>query len=155
MSAGLLWILAGIMVCGVELLQPGVFLLWIGLAAIGSGGVVLAGNLSLSWQVATFLMCLAVSLSVPVVWRRRLPHYDGGINAPDSNLLGRTCHALSFEGSEGRVSFRDGTWPARTSAGPTPAPGTVLRIVGLEGTTLLVVAKGAVDPPPSWRSDAI
>ncbi len=59
---------------------------------------------------------------------------------PPSGLVGRLCRALAFDGVEGRVSFRDGTWPARMSRGEVPVPGAPLRVVGLDGTILVVVA---------------
>ena len=130
---------AGIVLCGFELLLPGAFLLWIGLAAIAGGGVTLAFDLRFPWQVVAFLICLVGCLLVPILRRRRRGEADGGVNAPSSGLVGRACRALAFDGVEGRVSFRDGTWPARMATGPIPVPGTPLRVVGLDGTTLVVV----------------
>ena len=55
-------------------------------------------------------------------------------------LIGQSCRALAFQDGEGRVSFGDGTWSARMADRTTPATGQPLRIVGLDGTTLLVAA---------------
>jgi membrane protein implicated in regulation of membrane protease activity len=60
------------------------------------------------------------------------------VNAPTAGLIGSTCHALAFEAGEGRVSFRDGTWSARVADASAPQAGEVMRVVGLDGTTLLV-----------------
>jgi membrane protein implicated in regulation of membrane protease activity len=147
MSAGLAWALAGIALCGAELLHPGVFLLWIGLAGVATGAVTWFGDFAGSSQIWTFLVCLALLLSIPWLRHRRRPGYEGGINAADTGLIGKTCRAIAFEGAEGRVAFRDGTWLAHVVSGPSPAPGTILRITGLEGTTLLVVADATVVQP--------
>ena len=37
MEPALIWILVGLLLLGAETLLPGVFLLWVGLAAIGAG----------------------------------------------------------------------------------------------------------------------
>lgn len=138
MSAWVGWMLTGLAMCAAELVHPGVFLLWVGLAAVGAGAVAWGAGLGFAGQVGVFLGLLAGLLSVPLVRRRRRVQEGGGVNAPESGLIGKTCHALAFEGAEGRVSFRDGTWPARTTNGATPISGAMLRVVGLEGTTLLV-----------------
>ncbi len=140
MSAGALWLLAGILLCGAELLCPGVFLLWIGLAAIAAGGITVALAPDLWVQIAAFAVLLAAALWIPVHWHLGRGGRSGGINAPDAGLVGQSCRALAFAGREGRVTFRDGAWSARTSDGSCPKPGTILRIVALDGTTLVVTA---------------
>ena len=147
MSADLVWALAGIALCGAELLHPGVFLLWIGLAAMATGAATWAGAFVPSLQIATFLVALALLLTIPWLRRRRAPRYAGGINAADTGLVGESCRAIAFDGPDGRVALRDGIWSARVAEGPTPSPGATLRIVGLKGTTLLV-ASGAVQTLP-------
>ena len=37
MDPGLIWVLGGLLLLGAELALPGIFLLWVGLAAIGTG----------------------------------------------------------------------------------------------------------------------
>ncbi len=138
MTDGVLWFVAGITLCGIELLLPGAFLLWIGLAAIAGGGATLALDLKVPGQLGAFLVSLVGCLYIPLLRRSPLAGVDGGVNAPSSGLLGKTCRALAFDGVEGRVSFRDGAWPARMTVGEAPIPGTALRIVGLDGTTLVV-----------------
>ena len=138
MNAGFAWMLAGLVLCGAEVIAPGVFLLWIGAAALVAGLVIGAARLGFPAQIATFLVLLAALLAIPLSRRRVAAGPPGGVNAPDSDLVGKTCRALAFAGAEGRVSFRDGTWSARMVDGQAPAPGTALRVVGLEGTVLVV-----------------
>ena len=136
MSPALAWALAGLVLCGAEMVVPGVFLLWIGLAALGTGAVALLG-VALGWQVAAFVV-LAVAL-VGAAWAmlRRRPRVDA-VNAPDAGLVGQVCRAVLFEDGEGRVALGDGQWLARLVSGATAAPGMALRVVGLDGTVLLV-----------------
>lgn len=136
MTAGAWWMVAGLALCGAEMLVPGVFLLPIGVAALLAGGA--TEWLGLGWgpQVLLFTV-LMVALVGAAAWRTRRPEPDT-LNAPSTGLIGATCRALQFEGAEGRVSLGDGVWPARMQGADAPAAGAVLRVVGLDGTTLLV-----------------
>ncbi len=138
MTPAAAWVVAGLLLCGAELLHPGVFLLWIGFAAVATGGVAAILPLDLTGQVAAFVLLLSASLWVSARRSRRRRH-GPDVNAPDGALLGQSCQAMAFAGGEGRVRFRDGTWPARMADASSPAPGTALRIVGREGTVLVVV----------------
>jgi len=138
-SHGLLWLLAGVAGCGAEMLLPGVFLLWIGLAAIGAGALTELAGIGFGAQVASFAALVVVLLAVPLLRRRRAP---GPVNVPDDELIGRECRAIAFEGATGRVRLGDGSWAARDVSGAAPAADTLLRVVGRDGTTLLVRAPG-------------
>jgi len=59
MEPGLIWILAGLLLLAAELALPGIFLLWVGLAAIGTGILVLAVLPPFEAVVAIFLALLA------------------------------------------------------------------------------------------------
>jgi len=146
-----IWVVAGLVLCGAEMVAPGVFLLWIGLAACGTGAV--AASLGLDWpgQLGVFVVLTAVLIGL-AAWRLRHRPPRDVVNAPTAGLIGATCHALAFEAGEGRVSLRDGTWFARVADASSPASGDVLRVVGLDGTTLLVArhpsaADAAFTPP--------
>ena len=135
MSSSAVWLVAGLLLGAQELIAPGFFLLWIGLAACGTG--LLAFGIGVGWhgQLASFA-ALAIALIGFAAWRRR-PVPDT-TNAPAAGLIGGQCTALAFRAGEGRVSFRDGQWQARTTVVPDPQAGDLLRVVGLDGTTLLV-----------------
>ncbi len=136
MTAGLLWLLAGIAACGAELLVPaGGYLLWLGLAACGGGALTQALGLAPLGQVVAFVALVAALLAVAWLRRRRV---DPVMNAPDAAILGRTCRAIAFNGLEGRVRIADGSWSARLAGGTEPQPDALMRVVGRDGTTLLV-----------------
>ena len=141
MSVGALWLVAGLVLAGLEMVAPGVFLLWVGLAALGTGGLTLLAGLGWHAQLGVFV-ALAIGLVGLVGLRLRRPGVDA-VNAPGANVVGQLCRCISFEQGEGRVSLGDGQWPARLAAGDTalpgqPLPGEALRVVGLAGTVLLV-----------------
>lgn len=151
MSPVAIWVVAGLVLCAAEMVAPGVFLLWIGLAACGTGA--LAAALDMGWhgQLGTFVALTALLIGL-AAWRLRKRPARDVVNAPTAGLIGATCRALAFEAGEGRVSLRDGTWPARVADASAPASGEVMRVVGLDGTTLLVErhpqgAEAAFSPP--------
>ncbi len=137
MTPAAIWLVAGLVLGAAEMVAPGVFLLWIGLAAAGTG----AATAALGWegggQLGLFV-ALTMLLVGLAAWRTRRQPQPDVVNAPDAGLIGASCHALAFQGGEGRVSLRDGTWPARVADAIAPSPGEMLRVVGLDGTTLLV-----------------
>ncbi len=137
MTAAALWAVAGLALCAAEMLAPGVFLLPIGLAACGAGAA--TALLALGWhaQLGAFVVLALALVGLAALRLRRRPSRDL-VNAPAAGLIGTTCRALAFEAGEGRVSLRDGAWPARVADASAPADGEVMRVVGLDGTTLLV-----------------
>ena len=119
-TAALTWLGAGLALLVAELAAPGAFLMWIGLAALGTGAAVLAAG------------SIAAGLRV-----RRRP--ERRVNTPDAGLVGRTVHALAFDGREGRVRLGDSDWPAQLVSGAaTPDPRGRLLVVGVKGLVLLV-----------------
>lgn len=137
MMPGEVWIIAGLLGCALEMGAPGVFLLPTGLAAVGAGMVTMLAQLDWRGQVLVFLALMAVLVGVAALLMRRRV-VATSVNAPAAGLVGQTCRALVFEAGEGRVSLGDGAWPARMVDGSAPASGAVLRVMGLDGTTLLV-----------------
>ncbi len=133
----LAWLLAGLVLMVAELVLPGAYLIWLGLAAIGTGLLGLALAVGFAWQVAEFALLVAAALVVGVSRRRR--RRVSSVNAPGSGLIGRTALALNFLGREGRVRLGDSDWAARLVEGaPQPADLDRLRVVDVEGTVLVV-----------------
>ena len=135
------WIILGVVLVGLELTAPGVFLVWLGLAAIATG--LIDAALSLSWQVATLIFAalsvVAVlvgrSLSRPMVQKE-------GADAPSIAAARRSSVASSrsssrSSGGEGRVRVDDSSWRV---TGPDAPVGASVRVVRVEGTTLVVEA---------------
>jgi membrane protein implicated in regulation of membrane protease activity len=132
----LIWLGVGLVLLVAEVHVPGAFLMWIGLAALGTGAAVLVGLARFDLQVVCFAVLTAASIAVGLRLRRRLQRR---VNTPDSGLVGRTAYALTFEGAEGRVRLGDSDWPARLVEGAaSPAPQARLRVVGVNGLVLVV-----------------
>ena len=106
------WIVLGLALIGLELVAPGVFLIWLGLAAVLTG--VLDAALGLSRQAALLVFAVLAVAAVIVGWmvmRSRNEEDEGGhptLNRRGQALVGRvfTLESPIIEGS-GRIRVDD------------------------------------------------
>jgi membrane protein implicated in regulation of membrane protease activity len=132
------WILLGLALAALELLSPGVFLIWLGLAAIFTG--LADGALDLSWQAST-LFFAALSVAAVLVGRaisRPAVQKDdaSALNRRGEALVGRTFTLEApIVGGEGRVRVGDSSWRV---TGPDAPAGSAVRVVRVDGSTLVV-----------------
>jgi inner membrane protein len=132
------WIILGLLLIGVELLAPGAFFLWLGLAAIVTGLV--DAVLGLSWQAAALLFALlcvaAVILGRFVTRSKAQPESEAPLNQRGQSLVGRvfTLEAPIKDG-EGRIRIDDSSWRV---TGADRFAGAKVRVVRIEGSTLVV-----------------
>ncbi len=132
-----LWLIAGLVLMLAEVVVPGAFLMWLGLAALGTGLVVQVAEPSFAWQVVVFAMFAAISIAVGL--RVRSPRKAALINTPASGLVGREVVVLEIHGRTARVRLSDSDWSARLASGAeAPEPQAVLKVVDVDGTTLVV-----------------
>ncbi len=133
-----LWILAGLLLLGAEILLPGVFLLWVGLAAIGTGLVLLIVVPPFVVVAAVFILLLAAGIAVALRLRRSHPTRPQ-VNAPTSGLVGRAGVLIEAGATGPRVRVGDSDWAARLPRDVAESPaGTRVRVEGVDGTTLIV-----------------
>lgn len=136
---GWAWIVLGLILVGGEMLAPGVFLLWLGLAALVTGAVV--GLTGLAWQGALLVFAALAVASVllgRVVTRHRSDEPDtaSGLNDRGRQLIGRIFKLeATMTGGEGRIRVGDSSWRV---TGPELLAGTEIRVVRVEGATLVV-----------------
>jgi membrane protein implicated in regulation of membrane protease activity len=134
------WLIFGLLLMALELLAPGVFLFWLGLAAL------LVGLLSFvfhpSWQVQILLFAVFAAAAVPL-WRRVARQKPGAnpnpfLNKRSDALVGRVCTLEKpiIDGS-GTVRIDDTVWRV---AGPDAPAGSRVRIVRADGASLTVAA---------------
>lgn len=141
MEPGLIWILGGLLLLAAELVLPGVFLLWVGLAAIGTGIFVLLAVPGFGLTVLVFLALLGGGIALALRLRAARPAHRP-VNTPESGLVGRSGLLLIEEGAPGQLRVRvgDSEWPARLPRDlRLPDSGPVrVRVEGVDGTTLVV-----------------
>jgi hypothetical protein len=143
MEPGLIWVLGGLLLLAAELALPGIFLLWVGLAAIGTGLFVLSAVPSFGATAAAFLLLLGAGIVLALRLRAGRPAHRT-VNTPEAGLVGRSGVLLLDGESPGlRVRIGDSEWPARLPRDQrVPEAGPVrVRVEGVDGTTLVVRPK--------------
>jgi len=144
-----LWIALGLAFGVLELLIPGIYLLWFAVAALVTGALTWLFGLSPALQVIDFvsLSLIAAFSARRFLGANRVASADPMLNQRTSQLVGqiaRVSHAI--EDGEGRIHLGDSDWIAR---GPDCAIGTRVRVTGSQGSVLLVkpLATGSETPP--------
>ncbi len=134
-----LWIAAGVLLCAGEMLAPGVFLLFIGLAAIATGLVLIAVPLSFIWALLLFgvFAIAAVFFGQKIYGSRNTISDQPFLNRRADGLVGKTfALADAIKGGEGTIRVNDTRWKVR---GPDMPAGTKVRVTGIEDATILKV----------------
>jgi len=134
----IIWGILAIVLAVAELTLPGVFLIWLSLAAALTAGLTLVVPLGDSFQLLAFAIFSALSVSGGRLWylARPIDPVDGLLNDRSARMIGR--HVVVVEAishGEGRVRIDDGTWSAH---GPDAAVGTHMVVTAIEGSTLTV-----------------
>jgi len=138
LDAHWVWITIGLVLAALEMAVPGVYLIWLAVAAIITGGLTFVLNLGLAVQVINFvfLVLIAVVSAKRFLSTRPIESVDPLMNNRSGRMIGQTAVvSQAIEGGSGRVHYADGEWIAR---GPDLAIGTQVRITGSDGTKLLV-----------------
>jgi len=133
------WVIIGLLLIGGELLAPGVFLIWLGLAALLTGLVV--GLTGIGWQGAMLVfaaLALACVIGGRLLTRRRSEEPDAatGLNDRGRQLIGKVFRLeATMTGGEGRIRVDDSSWRV---IGPELLAGSEVKVVRVEGATLVV-----------------
>jgi len=133
------WLIFGIILMALELLAPGVFLFWLGLASLLVGLVSFV--LHPSWQAQLLMFAVFAAAAVPV-WRRLAwaaadpSKSNTFLNKRAEALLGRefTLEKPIIDG-HGIVRVGDTVWRV---AGPDTPAGTRVKVVQVDGANLTV-----------------
>ena len=138
LQAHWVWLTLGLVLAGLEMRAPGVYLIWLALAAIVIGVMTLALDLSLAAQVIDFVfLSLIFAFSAKRILRDKpIESSDPLMNRRGARLVGETALVVqAIEHGSGRVRLGDSEWIAR---GPNVAAGERVRVSGSEGAILLV-----------------
>ena len=135
------WLIFGVILMALELIAPGVFLFWLGLAALLTGLISFA--YTPSWQVQILMFAVFAALAVPV-WRHLARSSSSG--SADSPFLNKRADALvgrvftlekPIVDGTGTVRIDDTVWRV---AGPDAPAGSRVKIVQADGAKLTVAA---------------
>jgi len=139
-AQGWWWLIGGVLLLIAEVVAPGFFLIFIGVAALVTGLFVLLFDLGLAPALALFAIytALAVYLGRRVYANRPVAASAPHLNDRASQLVGRSAVAVgSIDQHGGRVRLGDGEWSAR--GGPAEA-GERVTVRSVEGNCLIVEA---------------
>jgi membrane protein implicated in regulation of membrane protease activity len=134
------WLILALILGIAEIIVPGVFLIWLGAAALLTGLLTLAFSLPDAAQFAVFAVTAIIAVYSGRKWFRANPieSSDPLLNDRAGRLIGETVLVVEpIVGGQGRVKVRDGVWNAR---GPDMPSGARVKVVGVEGSFLVVEA---------------
>ena len=133
------WLVAAVVLVVLEILSPGVFFMWLGVAAAVVGGVLwLIPELSWQTQFVLFAVFSVVSIGVArmVLARRPIATDQPALNRRGEQYIGRTL-VLSepIENGIGKMRVDDTQWRVEGSDAPA---GRRVRVTGVDGAVLKV-----------------
>lgn len=134
------WIAAAVLI-GIEMLAPGIFFLWMGIAA-GLIGLLLLVAPQVSWQIQMLLFAI-VSVGAIVAWRAYLKKHPTVTALPNLNRRGAQYVGRTFTleapivNGKGKIKVDDTLWRVK---GADLAAGTKVKVVSCEGTVLRIEA---------------
>ncbi|MEQ1537342.1 MAG: NfeD family protein [Sphingorhabdus sp.] len=132
------WLSLGFILGAVEMVAPGFFLMWLGLAAIIVGMLTWALPISLPLQVALFaiISVLTVYAGKKFLKDNPIESDDPMLNNRGARLTGEIVTVIeAITDGHGRVRVGDTDWSAR---GADAAAGAKVRVIGADGAVLLV-----------------
>ncbi|MCB9946507.1 MAG: NfeD family protein [Rhodospirillaceae bacterium] len=133
------WWIAAAALLVLEMIVPGVFFLWLGVAAGVVGALALAIP-DLDWRIG-LLVFAALSVATVLAYRAFLKRRPIETDLPTLNRRGEQYLGRTFALTEaivngvGRVRVGDSTWQVE---GPDTPAGRSVRVVGADGTVLRV-----------------
>lgn len=132
------WLIVGVVLMGIETFAPGVFMLWLGLAALIVG--LLTFGIVWSWQ-AQIIAFAALSIAMVPLWRyysqrNATPTDTPFLNKRAEGLIGRVFMLEKpIVDGVGTVKIDDTIWRV---SGPDAPAGSRVKIVHADGASLQV-----------------
>ncbi len=134
MSDGGWWIAAALALGTAELIVPGVYLVFLAIAAAITGAMALAvPDIGLGTELIAFAIWSAVAVLIGRRWYHQYPvaTSDPLLNDRAARMVGQDVRVIeAISDGRGRVRVGDGEWPA---TGPDAPAGARVRIAAVEG----------------------
>ncbi len=134
------WLSLGLVLIAAEIVAPGFFLMWLGIAALVTGVAAWLLPLPLAAEVVLFGVLALTAVFAAKRWFRDNPIVsdDPMLNDRGARMVGEVVTVVeAIDGGEGRVKVGDGVWTARGEDAPI---GTRVRITGVAGSVVTVEA---------------
>jgi len=145
-APGWLWMIGGVILLAAEILAPGIFLIFVGAAAVATGIFALLFGLGLPAQLALFALYtfVAVMIGRRFYANANTDSSDPLLNDRAARLVGRVVTVVEpVDSGGGRVRVGDSEWSAR--GGPAAA-GERVRVTGIDGNCLNVEPERMLPP---------
>jgi len=132
------WFIAGALLLAIEIVTPGAFMMWLGLAALLVGAI----SVFVDWTWQAQLAAFAVfSVAAIPLWRRLSPRVEGPVDRPFLNrrteaMVGRVFTLdKPIVNANGTIRIDDTIWRV---TGPDAPAGSRVRVKNAEGVRLEV-----------------
>lgn len=143
------WCVAGLVLLVLELLLPGVFLLWIGLGALVTSAISFLFGIE-SWEIQSVIfvpLCFAALLLGRKFIKRAAPVEETTLNRRLATYIGRTAEVTqAIVNGKGRISLGDSSWMVQGDDCPV---GTRVEVTGVNGSELIVKQAGTPEQTSS------
>lgn len=140
------WVILGILLILMEFVLPGLIVIFFGIGALAVGILIWAGMLG--GGALPFVVFSGVSIGSLLILRNQFKSWFMGrslgvqVTGEDEDFVGRKAEVISgfSESPEdiGRVSYRGALWDARAIDEDVFNAGEKVRIVGREGSVLII-----------------
>ena len=133
-----IWLVIGLALALLEMLVPGVYLIWLAMAALAIAVLAFVSAPPLALQVIAWVSLSLIFAFSARRWLRDRPivSSDPLLNNRAGRLVGEAALVTqAIDSGTGRVKVGDSEWTAR---GEDAEAGARVRIVGARGTELLV-----------------
>ena len=132
------WMILAAVLLVLEMLAPGIFLMWFGFAAAATGLIVFRYDIVWQWQLIWFcgLSLAAVLLANRYLRQHPLESDQPLLNKRAAQLIGQSFDlAEPIENGRGSIRVGDTIWRVE---GPELPKGAHIKIVGTDGSVLKV-----------------
>ena len=132
------WMIAAAILFVLELMAPGIFFMWFGVAALVTGLIVFRYDISWQWQLLWFcgLSLASVLLANRYLRQHPLESERPLLNERATQLIGKSFDLVDpIVNGRGSIHSGDTIWRVE---GPELPQGTRIKVVGVDGSVLKV-----------------
>lgn len=132
------WLILGCILLGLEVLIPGTFMLWFGVAAVVTGGLALAIPMGVQAQIIIFSIASVISVFIGryLYSASNMTSENPLLHKRGQQLIGKSFKVTqAIENGKGKVKVGDSEWIVK---GEDAEVGTMVKVVALDGNSLTV-----------------
>ncbi len=139
------WMILAVLLLALEVLAPGIFLMWFGLAAAFTGVLAFGFDIGWQWQLIWFCLLSLAAVLIALKYLRKHPLESERplLNERAVQHIGQTFALIDpIHNGRGSVHIGDTIWRVE---GPELPKGARVTVLGADGTVLKVAPAGAAE----------